>query len=68
MERQIIAALTPAVSYFGSVTALAKAVGYSRQNLYNIRNVSPALAMKIEVATGQVIRKETLRPDIWSPA
>lgn len=49
--------------------ALAEAVGTNERYLWQIatgrRKASPALAKRIETATGGKVKKAELRPDIW---
>lgn len=63
--------LRRAVEVFGTPTGLAKATGYSQHAVWHALNrrcqVSPRMAVAIERATNGQIRREQLRPDIFTP-
>lgn len=52
--------------------ALAESLGCNADYLWQIaterRRASPALARRIEAATGGVVTRAELRPDVWAEA
>lgn len=61
--------LSELVSNMARRNSLAESVGVVPAYLWQIatdrRKASPRLALAIEQATGGVVTKESLRPDVW---
>lgn len=54
----------------GSDTNLAKAIGFSQGAIHRAKyqgKPTPEMACNIEVATGGLVTREMLRPDIFAP-
>lgn len=62
-------AVLKAIEVCGSAAKLAERIGKSQQFVYQMRNgrkpIPAKLAPVISSATGGIVSKSTLRPDLW---
>ena len=65
MARKRDVALQHAIKAAGGVSALARALGMNKQAVSAWRRCPPLRASAVEAATGGVVTRERLRPDVF---
>lgn len=61
-------ALELAIEAAGGISSLAQKLGMNKQAVWEWRRVPPKRAIAVEAATGGVVSRHRLRPDIFGPA
>lgn len=65
-ERDV--ALEHAIKTAGGISALAKLLGMKKQAVWQWRKCPPKRVLAVEAATGGVVTRHRLRPDVYGRA
>ena len=68
MAKKRDVALQHAIKVAGGVSALAKTLGINKQAVSSWRRCPPRRATAVEAATGGIVTRERLRPDVFGRA